>query len=253
MVQRACPHSTVAGKRRITINGQTVPYTIKRSTRAKYVRLEVRPEAGLTVVIPHSYKISQVPGLLESKGNWVLDKLAKCGQVQSLYMERELKNGDTVPYLGRNLEVVVKQQDHRNVDGVRLERNRLLVTMGSPGSRLNLLLEQWYRMQAVKMITERANKLSAELGLSFNRLTIRGQKTRWGSCSHKGNLSFNWKLIMAPEPVIDYVVIHELAHLKELNHTNGFWKLVAEHCPRWREHKKWLKDHQTELDAKLSL
>ena len=251
MVQTTHPQLTIVGERKITVNSQTISYIIKRSARAKHVRLEVRQETGLTVVIPRSYKLKQLPTLLESKGNWILDKLTKYGQVQSLSDKKEAKSGDTIPYLGQNLEVI-KRQNRGNANSIKLERNRLVVAIGSASSRLNLVLEQWYRMQAAKLIKERADKLSARLGLTYNRIIIRGQKTRWGSCSHKGNLSFNWKLIMAPEPVIDYVIIHELAHLKEMNHTKRFWELVGEHCPRWREHKKWLKDHQTELADKLS-
>jgi predicted metal-dependent hydrolase len=82
-------------------------------------------------------------------------------------------------------------------------------------------------------------------------LSDRGQKTRWRSCSQKGNLSFNWKLIMMPEPVIDYVIVHELAHLKEMNHTKRFWELVGKHCLEWRYHRKWLKDHGVEFAATL--
>jgi hypothetical protein len=148
---------------------------------------------------------------------------------------------------------VVTEENRGKADSVKLEQNRLVVTFGSASRRLNSLLEQWYRMQAAKLIKERANKLSAQLELTYNQLIIRGQKTRWGSCSHKGNLSFNWKLIMAPEPIIDYVIIHELVHLKEMNHTKKFWELVAKHCPQWREHRKWLREHETELAAKLSL
>lgn len=251
MVQTTHPQLTIVGERKITINGQTISYIIKRSTRAKHVRLEVRQETGLTVVIPSFYKLKHLPALLESKNNWILDKLTRYGQVQSLSDEKEPKSGDTISYLGRNLEVV-KRQNCRNANSIKLERNRLVVAIGSASSRLNLILEQWYRMQAAKLIRERANKLSARLGLTYNRILIRGQKTRWGSCSYKGNLSFNWKLIMAPEPVIDYVIIHELAYLKEMNHSKNFWKLVAEHCPHWRNHRKWLKDHETELADKLS-
>jgi hypothetical protein len=250
MVQTA-HQLTIVGERNITINGQTISYIIKRSARAKHVRLEVRQETGLTVVTPNSYKLKHLSALLELKSNWILDKLTKYGQVQSLSDEKETKSGDTIPYLGRNLEVVTRQ-NRKNVNSVKLDRNKLVVTIGSANSRLNLVLEQWYRMQAAKLIKEKADKLSARLGLTYNRIIIREQKTRWGSCSHKGNLSFNWKLIMAPEPVIDYVIIHELAHLKEMNHTKRFWELVAEHCPRWREHKKWLKEHETELAGKLS-
>ena len=251
MVRESGPQLTLAGERKTTLDGQTISYIVKRSANAKHIRLEVRSETGLTVVIPNSYNARYIPDLLEAKREWILSKLAKYGQFRSHKIENELKSGDTLPYLGRDLEVV-KRQNHGSGDSVRLERNKLIVVLRAENGRLDLVLEQWYRMQAAELIREKAEKAGARLGLTYSRIFIRGQKTRWGSCSHKGNLSFNWKLIMAPEPVIDYVIIHELAHLKEMNHTKRFWGLVAEHCPRWREHKKWLKDHETELADKLS-
>ena len=177
-------------------------------------------------------------------------KLAKYSQVKPLSVPAKLNIGDTIPYLGRDLELVVHKD--QSADSVKLLHNRLLVSLKSihDGS-LALALEWWYRTQGVQIIKKRAEELSPLLQVSYNRLSIRGQKTRWGSCSQRGNLSFNWKLIMAPEPVIDYVIIHELAHLKEMNHSKRFWKLVAEICPRWREHRRWLKEHEASLAAKL--
>jgi predicted metal-dependent hydrolase len=136
--------------------------------------------------------------------------------------------------------------------GVRLEQARLVVDLGPGGTRLAEVLERWYRAQAAGLIGERAAALSAQMCVAYRRLTIRGQRTRWGSCSAKGNLSFNWKLMMAPQPVIDYVIIHELAHLKHMNHSKGFWDLVARHCPRWRERRKWLKEHEMRLSGGFS-
>jgi hypothetical protein len=243
---------TIVGKRKTSFDGQTISYTIKRSHRAKYVRLEVGSGTGLTVVIPKSYKLDRLPDLLRGKSRWILGKLAKYGQVRPLSAEKELKSGDTIPYLGRNLEVVV-QQNRRNASSVKLARKRIIVGLAPGNDKLDLVLEQWYRMQAAKLIRQKAAKIGAHSGLTYDRLIIRRQKTRWGSCSQMGNLSFNWKLIMAPEPVIDYVIIHELAHLKEMNHTKSFWQLVARHCPRWRQHRKWLKDHEAELASKLPL
>ena len=241
---------TIVGKRESILDGQVISYVIKRSPKAKYVRLEVRSETGLTVVIPKSYESDRIPDLLREKRRWISGKLAKYGQVQRPTSDKALKGGDTVPYLGRDLEVVTRRS-YGNVESVNVERNRLVVRLRAGSNRLGLVLERWYRMRAAQLIQEKANKLGADLGLTYGRLSIRGQKTRWGSCSRKGNLSFNWKLIMVPEPVIDYVIIHELAHLKEMNHTKRFWQLVGQHCPKWRDHKKWLKDHTVELAAKL--
>ena len=239
----------IVGTYKTTLDDQTVSYAVKRSSRAKHARLEVRVETGLTVVIPSSYNINDIPDLLRKKGRWILDKLAKYASGQPITKGKELKSGDFIPYLGRHLKVVTRH-DPGTVDGVKLEKNRLLVDLNSRNGRLNLVLEWWYRQQAEKLIKERADELCPRLGVAYNRLTVRGAKTRWGSCSQKGNLNFNWKLMMAPEPVIDYVIIHELAHLKEMNHSKNFWKLVAEYCPKWRNHRKWLKSHEAELTAK---
>ena len=238
-------------KRETSINGQTVTYIVKRSLRAKNVRLEVRPQTGLTVIIPESYKIGKLPRLLQSKERWILNNLARCSHFQSPSAGRELRSGDSVPYLGRDLELV-KRGNHSGVGNVMLEGNTLAV---SPelfkNGILELALEQWYRTEAAKLINERVDKLSSQMGACYKRIVIRGQKTRWGSCSHKKNLSFNWKLVMAPETVIDYVIIHELSHLKEMNHSRRFWELVAQYCPGWQEHKKWLKKHEADLTAGL--
>jgi len=234
-----------------SINGQAITYAVKRSLRAKHVRLEVRRETGLTVVVPYYYKIGQLPGLLKSKERWISSNLARCSQLKALSAEKELRSGDTVPYLGRDLKLV-KRENHSGVGGVTLEGNTLAVSNELfKNGVLELALEQWYRTEATKLISERIDKLSSQMGISYKRIVIRGQKTRWGSCSHKKNLSFNWKLIMAPEPVVDYVIIHELTHLKEMNHSGRFWELVAQHCPRWREYKKWLKQHEADLTTKL--
>lgn len=239
----------IVGTYKTTLDDQTVSYAVKRSSRAKHARLEVRVETGLTVVIPSSYNINDIPDLLRKKGRWILDKLAKYASEQPITKGKELKSGYFIPYLGRHLKVVTRY-DPGTVNCVKLEKNRLLVDLNSRNGRLNLVLEWWYRQQAEKLIKERADELCPRLGVAYNRLTVRGAKTRWGSCSQKGNLNFNWKLMMAPEPVIDYVIIHELAHLKEMNHSKNFWKLVAEHCPKWRTHRKWLKSHEAELTAK---
>jgi predicted metal-dependent hydrolase len=241
--------SAMAKKCKASIDGQPITYTLKRSLRARRIRLEVRPQTGLTVIVPHSYKIRQLPGLLKSKERWISNNLAKYLQTPSV--RKEFKSGDTVPYLGRDLELV-KRENHSVAGGVTLEDNMLAVSSDLfKNGILELALEQWYRTEAAKVISQRIDKLSSMMGIGYKRISIRGQKTRWGSCSRKRNLNFNWKLLMAPEPVIDYVIIHELTHLKEMNHSKRFWKLVAQYCPRWREHKKWLKQHEADLTARL--
>jgi len=242
--------SAIVEKHGTRINGQSITYTLRRSFKARRVRLEVRQQTGLTVIVPRSYPISQLYGLLKSKERWISRNLQRFSKSQSLSAPKELKYGDTVPYLGQDLELV-KQENHHG-DSIVLEGNKLAISPDlSNNGLLESALEQWYRIEAARLINERTTKLGSQMGISYKRLVIRGQKTRWGSCSHKKNLSFNWKLIIAPEPVVEYVIIHELIHLKEMNHSKKFWELIAQYCPGWREHKKWLKQHESDLTARL--
>jgi predicted metal-dependent hydrolase len=113
------------------------------------------------------------------------------------------------------------------------------------------LLEWWYRDEARRIINLRVREFAAILGVIYSRLTIRDGRSRWGSCSSLGGLNFSWRLILAPPEILDYVVIHELAHLRELNHSPRFWAIVAAHCPAYRTHQRWLKEHGAALQRLL--
>ncbi|MBI2906350.1 MAG: M48 family metallopeptidase [Chloroflexi bacterium] len=248
MPRKNRPQLTTLGARQITLGGQKVPYTLKRSPRARFARLEIRRDTGLTVVVPRSYPMASLDDFLKAKARWILEKLAKYALAPTS-PERPLVNA--VPYLGGSLPVEMRQKGG-NFTTVALEKNKLVVELSDGHPVLDLVLERWFRWRAGQWIGERVRDLSARLCLACGRITIRAQRSRWASCSRKGNLSFNWRLLMAPESVIDYVIIHELCHLKEMNHQKGFWQLVARFCPRWREHKRWLTDHQAELNSGLS-
>ena len=250
MARKTRTSLTFIGAYQVNLGNQIISYTVKRSAGARYARLEIKLDTGLTLVIPRAYNLSQVPALLEKKKRWILNKLAKCKQSPGFPTERELKDSDTIPYLGRDLEVSI-QENHGGIGSISTEGDRLIINLPNQNHKLGLIVVQWYKRQAAEIIGEKVEKLSTKFRLTYNKLYIRSQRTRWGSCSYNGNLNFNWKLIMAPEPVIDYVVIHELMHLEEMNHAKKFWKLVAEQCPQWREHKKWLREHEAELAMKL--
>jgi predicted metal-dependent hydrolase len=229
-------------KHQIELNGQNITYTIRHSFRARYVRLVIRPATGLTVTIPSSYTVERVPDIIRAKSGWILKKLAEYSQNRPPVYKEELRSGDEVPYLGRylKLELQTTADNHTFLDR---ERGTLVINPGPDNQHTIDALRTWYRAQAEEIITEKVGKLSGVVGVTFSKLIIRGQKTIWGSCSRKKTLSFNWKLVTAPESVMEYVIIHELVHLKAMNHGKTFWKLVELHCPQWREHKRWLKEH----------
>lgn len=132
--------------------------------------------------------------------------------------------------------------------GVIVDIGRLIVTTPSEDHQtVREILEKWYRLEAKRRFTDRVPLLSDLVGKDLMRVTIRSQRTRWGSCSSRNTVSLNWRLIMAPDWVSDYVVYHELAHLTHMNHSQKFWQLVADYFPRYKEAERWLKEHHALL------
>ena len=139
-------------------------------------------------------------------------------------------------WIQRKLEEIRRQETEREQVRSRENSNAFLL----PGTAAE---EAVYRAQAADIFARKAAYYAARMGVTFNRITIRDQKTRWGSCSSKGNLNFNWRLVLAPVPVLDYVVVHELAHRREMNHSSRFWDIVGEMMPDYQIHRRWLREH----------
>ncbi len=232
----------------IAIGDQVVYYTVKRSYKAKHARLEIRPEEGLTVVLPARYATERARELLLKKQRWVVGKIGTLERA-AVQQRMPLKTGDRLPYLGRSMKIETREGGSEAGD-VHVGKDRLVVCL-APGDDLHAPLEKWYREEAKDKIETMVAELSRQMALPYNRVTLKSQRTLWGSCSRKRNLNFNWRLIMTPEQVIEYVVIHELAHLRQMNHSPRFWQIVERHCPGWREHRKWLREHSQELSRLL--
>lgn len=222
----------------ISLGGRVISYSVRRSPRAKNVCIRISPEAGLEVVLPGHIRSYNIETCLKGREDWIIDKL---NHYDRLREERE--NSRQIMFLGRpyNLVPVIK---HGCAPAVNMLDGNIFVTVpdASPGI-LRETLEKWYRARARSIFEERVRAINREAGHSVNRIFIRGQKTRWGSCSRAGNLNFNWRLAMAPPEVIDYIVIHELSHLKEMNHSRQFWSLVENLCPDYKKHRKWLREN----------
>ena len=160
----------------------------------------------------------------------------------------KLENGDVLPYLGeqRVLSVIREDRKRARVSSV-MGRILLVVPYKADYEYRRSAIEKWYRKEALDVIEEKASEYAACIHVSFQNVHIKDTKSRWGSCSSRGNLNFSWRLMMAPEPVLDYVVIHELCHLKYMDHSEHFWNLVAEFCPSYKQYRKWLKDNGESL------
>ena len=145
----------------------------------------------------------------------------------------------TVPYLGAELRLVEQPGRTR----VHRRGDALLV----PATGATEAIERWYRRAARAEVAPRLDAATARAGTTYAKLTIRGQKTRWASCSQTGAMSFNWRLLLAPEPVLDYVVEHEVCHLEVMDHSPRFWRLMEARVPDWRDHARWLRRYGSTL------
>ena len=167
---------------------------------------------------------------------WIERRLAELERASAAVAAR----GDTVPYLGTMLRLVPQPGRSR----VHRRGDQLFVPAADPrGSAL----ERWYRRAAHDEIEPRLDRACREAGTRYERLIVRGQRTRWASCSRSGTMSFNWRLLLAPEPVLDYVVWHEVCHLEVMDHSPRFWALLARWYPEHRRWSAWLRHHGATL------
>jgi predicted metal-dependent hydrolase len=243
---------TVTEQHRLSIGGRSVAYTLRRSDRAKHARLEIGPRGGLTVIVPATYDSDHLRQLLLQKRRWITAKLDQYGETESEARQSPVKAGDTVPFLGNALRIQTRPWSGES-GLVSVDGQNLVVSVAACSRDLRPALEKWYRAQARDRIEPMVDGFCARMGVSHNRVTLKSHRSLWGSCSRKRNLNFNWRLVMTPLPVIEYVVIHELAHLKEMNHSPRFWRLVERHCPKWRDHRKWLREHSQQLAGTLAV
>jgi predicted metal-dependent hydrolase len=213
-----------------------IAYRVRRSERARRVRVTVDPAYGVEVVLPRRAGEREAAAAVRELRPWIERRGSELEAVRAVVAAR----GSTVPYLGSVLTVLAEPGRTR----VHRRGSELLVPSG-PDQRP--ALERWFRRAARAEIAPRLDRAVALAETSYSRLTIRGQKTRWASCTGSGAMSFNWRLLLAPEPVLDYVVWHEVCHLEVLDHSPRFWALLARRCPDYREHARWLRRHGATL------
>lgn len=228
-------HHLVLGEREIT-------YLLRRSPRRRSIGLRI-DHAGLTVSVPARLPQREWEALLQEKSGWVLDKLEEISA--RAVPELRWQDGELLPFLGSPLELAVEQGGPRSRP-TRCD-SLLRVALPDPGDALALRNKvlQWYRREALDFFQQRVNFHARQLDVSVSRLDLSNARTRWGSCTSRGAVRLNWRLIKAPPAVIDYVVVHELAHIIELNHSPAFWEIVASACPDFREQRAFLKEHAT--------
>jgi len=212
-------------------------------TRRKTIALIVDLQGRLIVRAPLKTSESRIREIVEQKSDWIATKQQLMLERQSSLGSDRFKDGEAFYFLGKPYPLAIVDRPRPLLDlKVRFELARPALPEAEQ------VFEKWYRAQARQVLAERATRLAQRFALRFNRLSITGARTRWGSCGANGSLNFTWRLVMAPEDVIDYVVIHELAHLRLRNHSRKYWELVETMLPSYRLPRDWLKRNGHHLD-----
>ena len=228
------------------IDGFKFPVEVIRTDRKKSASIYLDGER-IKVRVPKSLSDSRVRDLIEKKSSWIKRKL-KEAVLTAPPKPKEFVSGETFSYLGRNYRLKVLSGDPPSLKlrGGYLEAS----TSGSPKTReeeVRSLLLGWYRKHAQERLEEKTHRYAKILQVEPNCVSVKDYKSRWGSCSTTGDISYNWRIVMAPHRIVDYVVVHELCHLLEHNHSAIYWRQVERIIPDFQECRKWLKQNSKRL------
>lgn len=221
------------------IKGKGFIAEVIRTGRKKTATVMVR-EGKVSVVVPKATTVNEVTALVTKKTKWIREKLL----IQQQHPRTKLKeyvSGESFTYLGRNYHLKVQT----GVNAVKLMGGKLVVQVPCSVQKRDQYVQgaltEWYRTHALEKLREKVGRFSEIVGVTPVSVGIKTFKGRWGSCSTKGDLMFNWRIIIAPNRIVDYVVAHELCHLYEHNHSPKFWKHVERVFPDYKESREWFK------------
>jgi predicted metal-dependent hydrolase len=233
-------------KRAVVAGNRRIEYTLIQSSRQN-VLFQALPEAGLRVYAPKYLRLRDVDEMVRQRADQLLDMQRRSeARLEADRRAHPVTDGSPILIEGKRCILRLHRGSRRSG---RLAGDEYHLTLPNPDSDpdVRAAIRATLSTAALARIRERLNYYAPRIGRVHGRIAIREQKSRWGSCSSKGNLNFNWKLIMAPPQALDYVVIHELCHLHEFNHSPRFWTLVAGQMPDYEVWKKWLKAHTDDL------
>jgi predicted metal-dependent hydrolase len=211
-------------------------------SKRKTVSLVITPEGKLLVRAPLRLPKARIEELVNHKVDWITRHQAQARLSAPVLFTDRFADGQLFWFLGQRyvLHMIDRQRPALSFAGAFFLARPALPQAAK-------VFQEWYRKQAALILSERTALLSRQSGLTYQSVKITSARTRWGSCSPKNVLSFPWRLVMAPLPVIDYVVVHELVHTIEPNHQKKFWEKVSSLAPAYKEYKKWLKSNSPSL------
>ena len=216
----------------LNVDGTVIDLDVRRSSRAQRILLKVDPRLGAQLIIPRGVSQREALAFAAEKAVWLQDRLAR------LPPRIPFRDGAIVPVLGQSHRIRQTAATDLFQTEVRREAGELLAACHPDD--VSVRVGEWFRDNAYDILARRATAAADRIGAEVTRVSVRDPRTRWGSCSESGTLSFSWRLFMAPEWVLDYVVAHEVAHLREMNHGQAFWRLVGHLVDRIDDARSWL-------------
>lgn len=218
-------------------------YEVVHANR-KTIGITVERDRRVVVRVPRHMSEQAISEAIESKRFWIWQKLRDPRKYPDPAPHKEYVTGETFLYLGQHCALTLTNGEG---GAVRLVGQQFEMA-GADRRNGDALFRSWYLAQAKEKLRPRIAGFATEMGVSYSRIWIRDLKYRWGSCTPGGTLSFNWRIIQAPMIVVDYLIVHELAHILETNHSPEFWNIVAVHVPSWTKARSWLKQHGGRLE-----
>lgn len=206
----------------------------------------IERDRSVIVRAPHSVNEETIACEIEKRKQNILKKINHNQKYPLEKQKKEFVSGESLLYLGKNYQLFVVGE---LLEGVIFDGKFTIAKQNQ--QRAKQLFKDWYTQAATEIIVPKAVSIAKQIGVSFNNINVLDLKHRWGSCTPKDNIHFNWRLIKAPMNVIEYIIVHELTHLLEANHTPEFWNRVRTSLPRYDVAKKWLKSYGYELEIDL--
>lgn len=213
-------------------------YTVKFSDR-KTLRISVERDKSIVVTAPNGFSLEKIHHAVERKKLWIYQKRKHEQKYnETLFEENKIRSGSSVTYLGKTYTLHAVKDEF---DGILFDGKFYISKRALPIA--DQLLTDWLKAKAREYIIPKTNAFAASLGVEYKNIRISEMRYRWGTCSKKNNLNFNWRLIKAPLNVIDYVIVHEAAHILESGHGKDFWQIIKIQLPHFQAAKDWLKDN----------
>ncbi len=213
-----------------------IEFELKKSAR-KTTSIYIERDGTISVLAPEPYDMSMIEQILESKRSWIYRNLAEWEDLNRTRVEREFVNGEGFPYLGSTYRLLIVDKTTHDLS----LKNGIFILKRSTLSNARLMFVEFYKEKAKTRIPKQVEKYSKEMGLKPSGFRVQELKNRWASCSTDGTLNFHWRCMMAPLTALEYIVVHELAHLKHPNHTAEFWNTVEKILPDYQKAKGWLR------------